>query len=181
MNLIFMRHGEATDNVKNLISDKEIYWSVLTAAGKASVEKSIENLPKKIDIVYVSPLPRTIQTASLVYARYPDANYVMDNRIREIDYGKYTHQKNNDDLDNTRIKQKNGDNNIRFGEYGENKYEIERRLDNFLKDVLKEDNDKTILIISHGSIISFMKRILNIKSSHLETGQIEIFENFKKC
>lgn len=29
MNLIFLRHGEATDNVKKLISDKEIYWSVL--------------------------------------------------------------------------------------------------------------------------------------------------------
>ena len=33
MNLIFMRHGEATDNVKDLISDKEIYWSVLTDEG----------------------------------------------------------------------------------------------------------------------------------------------------
>ena len=27
MNLIFLRHGEATDNVKKLLSDKEIYWS----------------------------------------------------------------------------------------------------------------------------------------------------------
>lgn len=30
MNIIFMRHGNATDNVKEIISDKEIYWSTLT-------------------------------------------------------------------------------------------------------------------------------------------------------
>ena len=28
MNIIFLRHGEAIDNVKKLISDKEIYWSI---------------------------------------------------------------------------------------------------------------------------------------------------------
>ena len=33
MNIIFMRHGEATDNVLELISDKEIYWSTLTDNG----------------------------------------------------------------------------------------------------------------------------------------------------
>lgn len=33
MNVIFLRHGEAKDNVKELISDREIYWSTLTEAG----------------------------------------------------------------------------------------------------------------------------------------------------
>lgn len=37
MNLIFMRHGEATDNVKEIISNKGIYWSVLTESGEESV------------------------------------------------------------------------------------------------------------------------------------------------
>lgn len=67
MNLIFMRHGEATDNVKELISDKEIYWSVLTEEGIKTVKESISLLPKEIDIMYVSPLPRTIETAHYVY------------------------------------------------------------------------------------------------------------------
>ena len=48
MNLIFMRHGEATDNVKGLISDKEIYWSVLTEEGKKNVKDSLKKLPNKI-------------------------------------------------------------------------------------------------------------------------------------
>lgn len=33
MNLIFMRHCQATDNVEGIISDREIYWSILTEKG----------------------------------------------------------------------------------------------------------------------------------------------------
>ena len=44
MNLILFRHGEATDNVKELISDKEIYWSTLTENGKKDVIESIGDI-----------------------------------------------------------------------------------------------------------------------------------------
>ena len=53
MNIIFMRHGNATDNVKGIISDKEIYWSTLTEEGRKTVLQSIETLPSKIDKIYV--------------------------------------------------------------------------------------------------------------------------------
>ena len=135
MNLIFLRHGEATDNVKELISDKEIYWSILTARGIQTVKESINLLPDDIDKMYVSPLPRTIETAHYVFKKYNMVDVVIDNRIREIYYGKYSHQKNNEELDETRRKQIEGDYLIRFGEYGENKLEIETRLCQFLYDV----------------------------------------------
>ena len=47
MNIIFMRHGEASDNVKELISDREIYWSTLTEKGKETVIESIKALPDR--------------------------------------------------------------------------------------------------------------------------------------
>jgi broad specificity phosphatase PhoE len=178
MNLMFMRHGEATDNAKGLISDKEIYWSVLTDEGIKTVMESVDLLPVNIDVMYVSPFPRTIQTAYYVYEKFPDLNVIIDNRIREIFYGKYSHQKNNDELDEIRKKQIAGDYFIRFGEYGENKFDIEKRLCEFLNDVYKNNNkDSNIVIVSHGSVISYMKRILNIKSSHIQKGKIEIFNN----
>ena len=153
MNLIFMRHGEATDNVKGLISDKEIYWSVLTNGGIKTVMDSVDLLPDSIDAMYVSPFPRTIQTAHYVYEKFPNLKIIIDNRIREIFYGKYSHQKNNDELDEIRKKQVGGDYFIRFGEFGENKYDIEKRLTEFLLDVYNNnDKDNTILIVSHGSI-----------------------------
>ena len=106
MNIIFFRHGEATDNVKKIISDKEIYNSVLTPNGKKSVIESIKKMPSKIDKIYVSPFPRTIQTANLLLKKYPNVAVNINENIREIDSGKYSHKKNNKDLDNTRIKQK---------------------------------------------------------------------------
>lgn len=66
MNLIFMRHGEASNNVKEYLSDKEIYWSLLTRKGQNEVKESIKSLPTKLDKIYTSPLPRTIQTTHFV-------------------------------------------------------------------------------------------------------------------
>ena len=178
MNLIFMRHGEATDNVKGLISDKEIYWSVLTEEGIKTVKETINLLPANINTMYVSPFPRTVQTANYVFEKYHNINVQIDNRIREIFYGKYSHTKNNSELDEIRRKQIAGDYFTRFGDFGENKYDIEKRLTEFLLDVYNNNNeDDTILIVSHGSITSYMKRILNIKSEHLEKGKIDIFNN----
>lgn len=178
MNIILMRHGEAIDNVKELISDKEIYWSVLTEKGIETVKETLNILPNNLDVMYVSPFPRTIQTAHYVYEKYPSVKVNIDNRIREIYYGKYSHKKNNEELDDIRKKQIAGDYFTRFGEYGDNKYDIEKRLTEFLLDIYKNnDKDSTILIVSHDSITSYMKRILNVKSNHLQKGKIEIFNN----
>ena len=178
MNLIFMRHGEATDNVKEVLSDKEIYWSVLTSKGIDDVKESIKYLPNDIDIIYVSPFPRTIQTAHYVLEKVKNNDVVIDNRLREIYYGKYSGQKNNEELDNIRKNQIDGDYFTSFGDYGENKFDIENRLTSFLIDVFNNNStSSTVLIISHGSIISYMKRILNLKSKHTEVGKIDVFEN----
>ena len=93
MNIIFMRHGEATDNIKELISDKEIYWSVLTEKGKETVLESIKSLPDSIDKIYVSPFPRTIETAHFVFEKHPTTEVVIEKRLHEIYYGKYSGQK----------------------------------------------------------------------------------------
>ncbi len=176
MNIIFMRHGESTDNTKELISDKEIYWSILTENGVETALESVKGLPKKIDKIYVSPFPRTIETAHFVFEKYPTTDVIIDNRIREINSGKYSHKKNNSDLDNTRIKQINGDYFVRFGDYGDNKYSIENRLCDFLKDIYENNfKNNTILIVSHGSIIAYIKRILGINSPHIKTGKVEEF------
>lgn len=178
MNIIFMRHGEATDNVKELISDREIYWSILTDSGKQTVLESINALPEKIDKIYTSPFPRTIETAHLVHEKFPKTEVIIEERLHEINHGKYSGKKNNSELDETRIKQIAGDYFVRLGEYGENKYDIEYRLSQFLSDVYTNNFlNNTIVIVSHGSITSYMKRILNLKTPHLKTGKIEEFDN----
>ena len=78
MNIIFLRHGEASDNVKGLISDKEIYWSTLTQKGIFTVKKEIKSIKLDIDKIYVSPLPRTIQTANYVHKLNPKTEIIID-------------------------------------------------------------------------------------------------------
>jgi broad specificity phosphatase PhoE len=176
MKLIFMRHGEATHNVKEIISDKSIYDSRLTNHGINQVRQSIKKLDGKIDTIYVSPLPRTIETANLVAKNFPDSRIAIDDRIREIDYGKYSGQSNNSDLDKTRQKQIGGDYFVRFGGSGENKYDIESRVCNFLEECRHDNSsNSTILIISHGIIISFIKRLINAPRGHIPTGNVEEF------
>lgn len=178
MNIIFMRHGEATDNVKELLSDKEIYWSVLTEKGKETVQESIKVLPQTIDKIYVSPFPRTIETAHYVFENFPKTEVIIEKRLHEINHGKYSGQKNNEELDKTRLKQIDGDYFVRLGEYGENNFDIESRLCQFLNDVyMNNHKENTIMIVSHGSITSYMKRILNIKTPHIKTGKVEEFIN----
>ena len=176
MNIIFMRHGQATDNDRGIISDREIYWSVLTDDGIQTVKETAKSLKQKIDRIYVSPFPRTLQTAHFVYENHPEADVVIDNRIREIFHGKFSGQENNEELDQTRVKQVEGDFFIRFGDFGENRFEIENRLCQFLKDVFNNNKkENTVLIVSHGSITSFMKRLLGVKSPHIKTGRAEVF------
>lgn len=178
MNIIFLRHGEAIDNVKKLISDKEIYWSVLTESGKNTVVDSISGFSNYISKIYVSPFPRTLETANYVWKKYSDVEVVIDSRIREIYHGKYSHKENNSDLDNVRLKQISGDYFVRLGDYGENNFDIESRLCNFLKDVYKNNMKyNTVMIVTHGSITSYMKRILKIKTAHIQTGKMEVFKD----
>lgn len=123
-------------------------------------------------------MPRTIQTTHFVYEKYKSTEIIIENRLREIGYGKYSGQQNNEELDNIRKKQIEGDYFTRFGDYGENKLEIENRLSSFLAELSKNNAaNSTILIISHGSVTSYMKRILKLKTPHLKTGKIEEFKN----
>jgi broad specificity phosphatase PhoE len=170
-----MRHGEATDNIREILSDKEIYFSILTDAGFSEAAQTIKSIDK-VDKIYISPLPRTIQTAKILYEKFPTAEAVIDDRLREIQYGRYSGQKNNSSLDIIREKQIAGDYFTRFGKYGDNKFDIEMRLSLFLRDMSTRNFDNnTIAIVSHGSVISFMKRILNLKTPHTKTGKAEFF------
>lgn len=65
----------------------------MTNEGIKNVVETVDLLLCNIDAMYVSPFPRTIQTAYYVLKKYPNINAHFDNRIREIFYGKYSHKK----------------------------------------------------------------------------------------
>lgn len=107
MNLIFMRHGEAMDNTREILSSQEIQCSILTENGRKKVIELVKLLPK-IDKIYASPLIRTLQTAKEVVDNQ-NLNVEIDNRIREINWGKFNGKENSTELDEVREKQVAGD------------------------------------------------------------------------
>lgn len=128
-------------------------------------------------MIYSSPLIRTLQTAKEIM-KVSGAEVIIDNRIREIDWGEYDGKPNNPELDAVRARQAAGDFFVRFGQYGDNKYSLELRLCEFLDDVRKYNfKNNTITIVSHGTVISFMKRILGLQKSHLKMGEFEVFND----
>ena len=104
MKLIFMRHGEASDNVEQVFSSVNLSCSLLTRDGIQKVQENASKLGR-IDKVYYSPIFRTVQTANLVREYMPSVEFVVDDRICEIDYGTYNQKKNDSILDDVRKRQ----------------------------------------------------------------------------
>ena len=67
---LFLRHGEATHNLKDLCGphdDAQPFTSCLTPKGRAQVQKTAARIAKmKVDLIVSSPLERARETASIV-------------------------------------------------------------------------------------------------------------------
>lgn len=161
MKIIVVRHGESEANSRSLLSSKVSDPYGLTEVGKEQVNVSAKNITEQISSTYVSPLLRTQQTADILAQYISLGNRTTSEAIKEIDYGKFSGKKNNPELDKVRDRQVKGDYQIRFGDTGENKYEIEKRIVTFLVDQVSSSmGHDTILVVSHGSVSGWIERII---------------------
>lgn len=170
MKLIVIRHGESTANITEIMSsgvNDDVY---LTPNGCTQVVNAAKDISEDISIVYVSPLKRTVQTAEILSKHINIPKITICDSIREVDYGKYSGRKNDNSLDKIREKQVAGDYTIRFGETGENKYEIEKRILDFLIQTISSvDSSTNVLVVTHGSISSWIGRFVNAATKQQST------------
>lgn len=162
MRIMLVRHGESTANVAGLLSSLPSDEVALTEYGRTQVRDASRHIRGKIDAVYISPLRRTLETADILFHDWKDRPVKkVDGRIREINYGNYSGRRNNSRLDAIREAQVAGDYQIRFGDSGENKFEILMRLYDFLIDVIGDySSSARIVVVSHGSITGWLERII---------------------
>ncbi len=143
-----MRHGQAEHNVNNIASDSNNTPSHLTEQGKAEAQKAVDSLKgKKIDLVYVSPLMRTQETAEIVRQALglSDDQVITDDRIREVQTGFDGKHISEYHRFFTTIKDKF---QKKTGN-GETLGELKNRVGEFLYDIDKKYDGKNILIVSH--------------------------------
>lgn len=88
-----MRHGQAENNVDNII-DSGQKKSALTTLGRSQARRSAKNLKKKlgakrkkIDVIIASPVQRTKETAELAAEELGIKKVIFDKRLVEIRLG----------------------------------------------------------------------------------------------
>src|SRR5690349_2104961 len=148
---IFMRHGQADNNVNRVLVGRYVE-SHLTEYGKqqvADTAKYLKNVP--IEKVYVSPVIRTVETARIV-CKVLGMNYEIDERLYEIDLGRLV------GMQFEKIIQKYGNLFLRFyneddtmlAKYGVESFaSVKSRVKHLLDEIIKMQQDKNVLLITH--------------------------------
>ena len=146
-NLFLIRHGEseAIDYIAGRTPGVH-----LTKKGKEQVKKLVQNFSGfRIDKIYSSPIERTLETAEII-AKHLNLRVENDNGLIEVDFGEWT-GKRFEELKND--KKWDLFNTYRSGTRipgGETMQEIQLRIVQTIEKIRKENNEKNIIIVSHG-------------------------------
>lgn len=140
-----MRHGEADNNVLEVLSSNVETEHFLTPEGENQVKESAEKLKGEIDLIIYSPLKRTKQTAEIV-AGIIGAETLEDKRISETNFGTADGKTHKEYFSKSLSREERY--KVGFPE-GENFSDIKKRVGQFLEDIDSKYENKRILIVSH--------------------------------
>jgi probable phosphoglycerate mutase len=165
-----MRHGQADNNVNRILVGRYIE-SHLTEYGKqqvADTSKYLKNVP--IEKVYVSPVTRTVETAKIV-CKLLGMNYEIDERLYEIDLGKLVGMHFEEIIHkhgNLFLKFYNEDDVI-LARYGVESFaSVKSRVKHLLDEIVKIQQDKNVLLITHlDPIKAAISILLDLKAEAL--------------
>ena len=145
---LLMRHGEAESNARGFISTEPDDPNPLTEVGREQVARAAEALRAQhgVDLIITSPFVRTKESAAIVARVFPEAKVVEDARLGEIRLGalhgeavaRYREQFPTYE-----------DRWARAPEGGETLRDVYLRAAEFLYEIERTYQDKTILIITH--------------------------------
>lgn len=180
MKIYLIRHGESLANLGLASADFSMdNQNDLSEKGKNQIQKIIPVFhDHNIVRIFSSPMKRAVKSAKILQSGLTYAPKIMiDNRLKEIDYGIFTDDRDNPEMQNIAVKQIAGDQEIRFGG-GENIREILERFLDFLVTTYKIHQNDEIIILSHGRLLSIVSKKIEelcqkkIKKSKIENASI---------
>ena len=176
MKIYLIRHGESLANLGFVSANFSLdYQNTLSEKGKNQIQKIIPVFQDhNIVRIFSSPMERAIDSAKILQSGLVNKpKIIIDNRLKEIDYGIFTDDRDNPEMQNITKKQIAGDQEIRFGG-GENIREILERFLGFLVDTYKENQNDEIIVFSHGRLLSIIsKKIEDIYQKKIKKSKIE--------
>ncbi len=151
----FVRHGEAENNLDQILSDDEGSAFPLTKKGETQVKELAAKLKigKKIEHIIASPILRTKQTAEIL-AKELGVPLTFDNRLREVGVGELN------GATEAELEKARAD----HGWMVKTPYAIESytslhgRTEEFLTETLHTYRGKEIMVVSHGDTLSALKQ-----------------------
>jgi len=175
--IIFMRHGQAYNNVKRLLVGRNLE-SHLTELGRKQVKQSSELL-KTIPIhkIYSSPVIRTVETAEIASDTL-GLDYELDERLFEIELGKLVGLYYDDVLSAhgdlfAKFYSDNDDENSLLEFEVESFGSVRERIRNLLYEFVEKHEGENILLISHlDPIKAAISLAMNIKPSSVYSVQV---------
>ena len=161
MKIYIIRHGTTCWNEKQIIQG--FSNNRLSSAGKVLVEQSSKKYKDtKFDVIFSSPLMRTMQTANIMN-KYHNVRIIKDARLIEVNQGIFTGRKKSSLTEEEKLlrKQKSASCGM------ENFISVYERTKDFLEFVktLKYDN---VLIVTHNVNASLMDCILKNEKVNFE-------------
>lgn len=165
-----MRHGRTVWNEKHICQGRS--QNRLSKTGKLQTEEQAEKFKNvKIDLIFTSPLMRTMQTTNIIN-KFHNAKVIRDARIIEVDQGIFTGKSKDKLTDEEKFEINKSKENNKMETYEE----IYNRTLDFLNDLRKNYKDKKILVVTHGMIASYIEKIG--KRDGLNKNELKNYSNF---
>jgi len=167
--IIFLRHGQAENNTKRILAGRT-EGVPLTKTGVEQAERIAKYL-KHMDVsaIYSSPIERASTTAKIV-ADYNSLNYKLDDRLIEIEMGKFTRM-NYDDMfakyGNVFLKFYENDPIIAKCEV-ETFAEVQKRVIDMVGYIVKKHKNQNVVLVTHmDPIKSMLSTVMDLKPKTL--------------
>jgi len=162
--IIFLRHAQAENNTKRILAGRT-EGVHLTKTGIEQAERITKYLASiDISAIYSSPIERARHTAEIV-AKNRSLEVVLDERLTEIDMGKFTRM-NYDDMfakyGNIFLKFYENDPVISEHEV-ETFPDVQKRVLDMIEYVLKKHNNENVILVTHmDPIKSMLAKVMNL-------------------
>jgi len=163
--IIFLRHAQAENNTKRILAGRT-EGVPLTKTGIEQAERIAKYLASiDISAIYSSPIERARHTAEIVAKNCSLEEVVIDERLTEIDMGKFTRM-NYDDMfakyGNIFLKFYENDPVISEHEV-ETFPDVQKRVLDMVDHVLKKHNNENVILVTHmDPIKSMLAKVMNL-------------------
>ena len=162
--IIFLRHAQAENNAKRILAGRT-EGIHLTKTGIEQAEQIAKYLkPLDISAIYSSPIERAKHTAEIV-AKNRSLEVVLDERLTEIDMGKFTRM-NYDDMfaKYGNIFLKFYENDPVIAEHAVETFpDVQKRVLGMVDHVLKKHKNENVILVTHmDPIKSMLAKVMNL-------------------